>query len=482
MTYPLGRSGAVSLDSRRATKGVRSSNPGGRFVSSAASIRYATTADGIEVAYQVVGSGPIEVLYIPGELNHLAAAEHSEGFKHFLQRLTRFARVVLFDKRGTGLSERLQSVHPPPLEDRASDAVAVLEAAGLEKPTVFATADGCPVALFLAATHPHVVSKLIVYAASARLLETPGYPIGQPPPDWGVVMERFQRHWGNDAAPLAVHALIPRVANEPAACRALAQLQRLAGTPKSQAAYWRMILETDVRDVLSAVVAPTLVLHSRGDQLYPLAQAQFVATEISSARLLELPGNDHFNIFFEEDAASMADIIEEFVTGASPAASVDRVLAAVLFTDIVSSTQRSATVGDRRWRFLLDRHDEVVLQQVERFRGRFIKSTGDGVLATFDGPARAVRCALATRQRLAELALEIRVGIHCGEIELRDDDVSGLAVAMAQRIMGTARGGEILVSSTVRDLVLGSEVQFVAVGERDLKGVPGRVQLHRVEQ
>jgi class 3 adenylate cyclase len=259
-------------------------------------------------------------------------------------------------------------------------------------------------------------------------------------------------------------------------------LQRLAGTPRSQALSWRMILETDVRDVLTRVSAPTLVLSSIGDRPYPTTHARYVVGALASAESIERRRDDHFNLCFEEDASSIADIIEEFVTGNSARASQDRVLSTVLFTDIVSSTEHAALVGDRRWRSMLDRHDHCAQRQIERFRGRVLKSTGDGVVASFDGPARAVRSAGGLREHVRELGLQIRVGIHCAEVELRDHDISGLAVVIAQRIMTTAQAGEILVSSTIRDLVLGSEIRFESLGERALKAVRNAIHIFSVEE
>ncbi len=440
--------------------------------------RYAGGGDG-EIAYQVIGTGPADLLYIPGQLNHIESTWEEPIFARHLERLSSFSRLILFDKRGTGLSERLRRGEMPSLETRVDDACQVLDAAGVERASIFATADGVPTALLMAATFPDRVSSLIVYAASARWLAAEDYPEGIPGELVDGLESAFDEYWGNDEQPLSAELLAPSRLPDERWRRSLARMQRMAGNPRSQHQYFKLWASVDVRDVLRSINVPTLVMGCTGDLLYPIAQTRYVAERIDGARYFEFSGTDH--AYWSQNDAVVANEIEEFITGARHADDLDRVLATVLFTDIVGSTEIAAEVGDRRWAELVEAHHAVVRRQLERFRGREVDTAGDGFFATFDGPARAIRCAEAIGVELVPLDLRIRAGLHTGECEIMDNKIGGIAVNVGARVAGCAGAGEILVSRTVVDLVAGSGIRFHEHGERELKGIPGVWTLYRVD-
>lgn len=436
------------------------------------------TAGGLNIAYQVIGSGPVDLVYAPGLVNHIESTWDDPALARHCRRLASFSRLMLFDKRGSGLSDRVPAWDKPTLEQRMDDISAVMDAAGSERAAIFATADGTPVAMLFAATYPDRVSALVLCASSARMLEASDYSIGLPAKSAEEALLPMKERWGNASAPMALEILAPSLSGEVRWRNVLARMQRLAATPTAADAYWRMNIQIDVRSVLSAITVPTLVLHTAGDLLYPIAQGRFVAEGIQGARMVELAGTDH--LYWSENGERVADEIEEFLSGARSSQSNDRVLATVLFTDIVDSTATAATIGDRRWHDLLDSHDRMVCRQLSRFRGREIKRTGDGFVATFDGPARAIECASAIRDGAHGLDLEVRAGLHTGEIEFDGDDIGGIAVNVSARIQAKAEPSEVLVSRTVKDLVAGSLFHFENRGSHTLKGVPDTWELFAV--
>jgi len=435
-------------------------------------IRYARVNDA-DVAYQVDGDGPEDLLLIPGLLNHIeSAATVPEVARHY-ERLAQFARVVLYDQRGTGLSGPLAAGASPTIEDRVDEAVAVLDAVGSKTAAVYATADGGPVGIVLSAMHPDRVQQLAVYGSSARLVAAPGYPEGLPPelasPAW---LEESFRGWGDDDDPASLELILPSRASDTAVRLALAGMQRHAGSPRAAQQYFQVVVDTDVRDVLPMVRTPTLVLHVHGDRLFPIEQGRYLAREIPDARFVEIEGDDHY--YFWESAGRVADELETFITGRRELPAPDRSLAIILFTDIVESTRRLAEVGDDTWRSLLERHAALAGSLIPEYGGRLIKSTGDGVLATFDGPSRAARCARRIVDSLSVDGIQIRAGLHAGEVEWLGDDVAGIAVHIAARVCALAGATEVLATGTVRDLTAGSDIAFVDRGEHELRGVPGK--------
>jgi class 3 adenylate cyclase len=432
--------------------------------------RYAKADDGVHIAYQVFGEGPFDLVIVPGFISHVEMAWEDEALANCLHRLAAFSRVIMFDKRGTGMSDRTERL--PDIDRRMLDIEAVMEAAGSEEAAFLAVSEGGPMAILFAAAHPERTRALVLWGTYARVTFAPDYPIGNPAEQLYASTEYLEPRWGSG---VGLGAWAPSVSHDPSAREFFARLQRLAASPGAAMALMSSYMDIDVRAALPLVHAPTLVLHRTGDRLVAPAHAHYLVKHIEGARLVEFEGTDHF--WWTEDADEILDEAEEFLTGARSVHEVDRVLASVLFTDIVDSTRRAAELGDRAWKLLLDQHDALAGRQVERHRGRLIKTTGDGILATFDGPARSVRCAKAITEGARGLGIEVRAGVHTGEVELRGDDIAGLGVNIASRIEALAQPGEVLVSRTVTDIVAGSGLGFDDRGEHDLKGVPGRWQL-----
>ncbi|MGH8973660.1 MAG: alpha/beta fold hydrolase, partial [Acidimicrobiia bacterium] len=437
-------------------------------------IRFAKSGD-VHIAYQVVGDGPVDVVFVPGVISHLELTwEPGTESERFFRRLASFSRLILFDKRGTGLSDR--DVGRPTLEQRMDDLRAVMDAAGSERAAVIGYSEGGPMSILFATTYPERVSALILAATMARGTPAPDYPCGNGTLLVTEAMERLIKEgWGEGRS---VEWFAPELAHSRSARANIARWERMSVSPGALAAYLSLLPMIDVRAVLPAVRVPTLVIHRSGDAIFDPFHARYLADHISGARLIERPGGNHI---LWSDAGPLADEIEAFVAGAKvEAPDLDRVLTTVLFTDIVGSTERAGALGDRRWRELLDRHDDLARRALDSYRGRLVKTTGDGLLATFDGPARAVRCARAIGEAVRPLGLEIRAGVHTGEVERRGEDVGGIAVHIGQRIASLAGPGEVLASGTVHDLVFGSGLEFGARGSRVLKGVPGRWRLYTV--
>jgi class 3 adenylate cyclase len=436
--------------------------------------RYARSGD-LNIAYQVVGEGPRDLLYVPGWVSNIELMWEEPALAHFLGRLASFSRLILFDKRGTGLSDRVSNEELPTLEQRMDDVRAVLDAVGSERSALFGHSEGGNMCLLFAATYPERTIALITIGIYAKRLWSEDYPWAPSPAEREEAALEIEQGWGT--IDLSYYA--PSRIGDEAFSDGLATYFRRSSSPGAAAALLRMNSQIDVRDVLSTIHVPTLVLHETGDQDVDVEEGRYIASRIPGAKFVEIPGEDH--IFWARHADAVADEIEEFLTGVRPVAEPDRVLATVLFTDIVGSTERAAELGDRRWKAVLDSHDALAGREIERHRGRQVKTTGDGLLATFDGPARAVRCAQAIRDAARSLELDIRAGVHAGECELRGDDVAGIAVHTAARVAALADGGDVLVSSTVKDLTAGSGLEFEERGVHRLKGVPGEWKLYAVE-
>ena len=436
--------------------------------------RYAKAGD-VHVAYQEIGDGPPDLVLVSTWFSHVEARWDFPGFAYYLRRLASFSRLISFDKRGIGLSDPVALDRLPLLEEWMNDVRAVMDAAAVERAVVMGANEGSMMASLFAATYPERVSALILANATARPAWAPDNPWGVPPETVEAIVETVDRSWGDG---LTFAAVNPTIAGDDQAVHAWGRFLRLAASPSVAAAVIRMIFELDVRAVLPSIRVPTLVV-SRRDALFSAASGRGVADLIPGAEFVEVPGVDYGLAVGDVDPVT--DEVEAFVTGTRPAHDVDRVLATVLFTDIVDSTARAAQVGDRGWRTLLDSHEEMSREEVETHGGRIADFTGDGLLATFDGPARAVRCALTLRSRVHALGVELRAGIHTGEIERRGGDVAGIGVHIAARVMALAAADEVLVSRTVKDLVAGSGLRFHDHGTHRLKGVPDTWQVFRAE-
>jgi class 3 adenylate cyclase len=436
--------------------------------------RYAKSGD-VHIAYQVVGDGPIDLVVVAGFVTHLEDLWEDPRFAGFLQRLASFSRLILFDKRGTGMSDRVPDAALPTLEQRMDDVRAVMDAAGSERAALLGWSEGGPMSVLFAATYPQRTVALILYGSYARRLWAQDYPWGPTAEERQRYYEALETRWGSTEL---VKYFAPTIARDEHQSRRFASEMRRAASPGAALALARMAAEIDIRDVLPTVNVPTLVLHRTGDPSCPVEGGRYLAERIPGARLTELPGDDHPPGVGDTDSVVFG--IEEFLTGSHQVVEPDRVLATVLFTDIVGSTERAAAIGDQQWRALLGEHHTTVRRELGRFRGREIHTAGDGFLATFDGPARAARCAVAITRAVRPLGLEVRAGVHTGEVEVMDDDIGGIAVHIGARVAAVASPGEVLVSSTVRDLVAGSGLDFEDRGAHSLKGVPGEWRLFRV--
>jgi len=438
-----------------------------------AETRYANSGD-VSIAYQVHGNGPLDLVLVPGFVSQVELLWEEPAVARFLRRLTSFSRLLVFDKRGQGLSDR--PGRPPTLEESMDDLRAAVEAAGFERPALLGISEGGPMSALYAATYPDQVAGLVLFGTFARMVETEGFPHGisdEQLDRWGSVV---RRDWGGS---VALDIWAPSRVGDREFERWWARLLRQGTSPAGAIALMDLYREMDVRAVLPAIDVPTLVLHRDRDRMIAAAQGRYLAENIPDARYVELSGEDHLP--FAGDFDPLLDEVEEFLVGSRGASESERALATILFTDIVGSTERAAQLGDRGWRALLERHDAAVRRQLSLHRGREVKTMGDGFLATFDGPARAIRCASAVRDEVSGLGIEVRAGIHTGEVELIGDDVGGMAVNIGARIGALADPGEVLVSSTVRELVVGSGLEFSERGVEKLKGAPGEWRLFAIE-
>ena len=434
--------------------------------------RYAKSGD-LHIAYQVAGSGPIDLVYVPTWISQVEVVTEEPTIAAFIERLCRFARVISFDRRGSGLSDPW--VGPPTLEDQIDDVLAVMDAVGSQRAAMMGSLEGGPLAMTFAASHPERTRALVLYATFSRTLWAPDYDWADPEEVRNERIRWLVDQWGEGGVALGI---APSRADEPTFREWAGKMERYSASPGTIRKIMQFIGETDVRHVLPTIRVPTLVMHRRDDPSLKIEHSRHIAEHVPGARFVELEGSD--GLFSVGDSEAVLGEIEEFLTGTRHEREADRVLATVLFTDIVDSTARAADLGDSQWRSLLERHDRAVRRELERHRGRCVKSTGDGVLATFDGPARAIRAAGAIAGAVRPLGVEIRGGLHTGEVEVIGDDVGGLAVHIGARVMHRAEPGEVLVSSTVKDLVVGSGINFEERGTHELKGVPGEWRLFAV--
>jgi class 3 adenylate cyclase len=435
--------------------------------------RYARSGE-VSIAYQVVGDGPLDIVVVPGFVSHVELIWEIPTAVHMIERLASFGRVILFDKRGSGLSDPV--VGAPTLEERMDDVRAVMDAAGSERAAIFGLSEGAPMSILFAATYPQLTSALVLYGGMARSTWAPDYPWATPAEaliESSEAMAPYLYEGG------VLEIMAPSFADEPNVRALYARLQRYAASPAMLQQMFVMFLDIDVRSVLPSIDVPTLVLHRRGDRAVNYQAAVWMAGRIPGATYVELEGVDH--LMFAGDCDALVDEVEEFLTGVRRATEIDRVLATVMFTDIVDSTKRASAMGDRAWRALLDAQNEVLRRELARYRGHEVKTLGDGMLATFDGPARAIRCGRAMTAAVRPLGIEVRVGLHTGEVELVGDDVAGIAVHIAARVGALSGAGEVLVSGTVKDLVAGSGLAFADRGEHVLKGIPEQWRIYAVD-
>ena len=433
----------------------------------------------VHLAYQVLGEGPLDIVVIESWVHHVEAFWEIPELARQRRRLASLGRVIIFDRRGTGMSDPVALDRLPDLETQVADICAVMDAAGSTRAAILGLAEGGPLAVLLAASLPERCRALVLFNTAARLSAAPDYPWGAPEERLLEIVRRQAESWATGDGDHLVH-LAPSRVDDPRFTEQLVHLGRGAVSPGAVAHYFRQTVLTDVRDLLPAIQAPTLVLQRAHDQIAGPELGRYLADQIPGARYVELRGADHF--WFLDHADELVDEIEEFLTGTRASADPDRQLATVLFTDIVDSTARAVEVGDTRWRALLDEHDSIVRQQLARFGGREIDNTGDGFLATFDRPGSAILCARAIGTGLAHTGLAVRAGVHTGEVEVRGERIGGLSVHIGARVAATAGGGDIVVSSTVKDLLVGSEFTFADRGEHELKGVPGTWRLFAADR
>lgn len=441
----------------------------------------------MQIAYQAFGGGP-DLVWVPGWVSQLDLYWDEPALARFLRRLASFARLIVFDRRGLGLSDHVRAESLPTLEARMDDIRAVLDDLGVRRAAIFGQGYSTPIALLFAATYPERTSSLVLYAPSAKGgLKTNDYPWGANPEEHAAWLERSVEWGTKEFAADWLRRLAPSVAGDDRVVEWTARVLRAAGSPAASRALSLMNAAMDVRAILPNVHVPTLVL-AREDSTVPkggidcaaVEESRWVAERIPSASLLLVPGRDYLPWFGDQE--TLVEEIAAFVTGARPAREADRVLATVLFTDLVGSTERVAELGDQRWRALRDEHDQTVRRALERFGGREVDHAGDGFLATFDGPARAVRCALAVVTELARLELHLRAGVHTGEVEVSGAEISGIAVHIGARVAALGKEGEVLVTRTVKDLTVGSGIEFEARGSHELRGVPGEWELYAAKR
>ena len=432
--------------------------------------RYASSGD-VNIAYQAHGEGPLDLVFVPGFISHVEHLWEEPGLARFLERLSSFARLILYDRRGTGLSDRLGRA--PTHEEEVADLEAVLDAVGSERAALMAYTVGGQVASIFAATHPERTSALLMYATIARATFAEDYSWAHSPEERNERMAQMAANWGQGSL---LEVIAPSAAGDARLKAWLGRMERLSISPGALRQMTDAIGQTDVREILEHIRVPTLILHRADDQMIDPGHSRYLAEAIPGAKYIELPGRDNFPGI---DPDSIADEVEEFLTGGRRVAEPERALLTVMFTDIVDSTVRASELGDQRWRDLLASHDSIVRKELQRFEGHEVKTIGDGFLAVFDGaPTRAVRCAHAIAKATEEIGVDVRAGLHTGECELMGEDVGGMAVHIGARISALATRGEVLASSTLRDAVLGSQLDFEDRGTHSLKGVPGEWRVY----
>ncbi len=441
-------------------RGFKSRRPD---VTSEPSFGYAQSGD-VNIAYVALGSGDLDLVVVPGFISHLMMLAEPPAAR-IGERLSSFARVITYDKPGTGLSDPVTEA--PTLDERMDQIRAVMDAAGSERAALFAFSEGAATAMLFAAAHPERVVALALYGGAARTSEAPDYPWAPPAEAMLEASKEFvSPYWGEGAV---VEIFAPSLADDPVAKDWFARSERMGASPAMRDKLYEMYLDIDVRHVLPSIHVPTIVIHRRGDPVVNVRGARWLAEQIPGAKYVELPGMDHALISNPDE---ILDEVEEFLTGARPIAEPDRVLATVMFTDIVGSTTKAAELGDTKWREVLEAQRKAVRSELGSHKGREVKTMGDGFLATFDGPARAVRCGQAIVKAVRPLGIDVRVGLHSGEVEIMGEDVGGIAVHIASRVGDLAGASEVLVSETVKGIVAGSGIRFEDRGEHELKGVP----------
>ncbi|HJS27705.1 MAG TPA: adenylate/guanylate cyclase domain-containing protein [Actinomycetota bacterium] len=438
--------------------------------------RYAKSGD-INIAYQVVGEGPFDLVYVPGFVSNIDIMWEEPGLAALLERLASFSRLILFDKRGTGLSDPVPLDALPGLEQRMDDVRAVMDAVGSEQAALLGHSEGGNMSVLFSATYPQRTRALVLVGCYAKRIRSDDYPWAPTHDERMRDIEVTEQTWGS---PDRIRDLAPSKVGDEAFQRWVGRYWRQSASPRAAGALLRMNSMIDVRSVLPSIQVPTLLLYRIEDADVKIGEGRYIASRIPGSKLVELDGADHF--MWIGDVEALLDEVEEFLTGVRRGPDPHRVLATVLFTDVVGSTETAMRLGDRAWRSLLDRHHEVVRRELERWRGREVDTAGDGFLATFDGPARAIRCAVSATRGVSELGLRIRAGVHTGEVELVGNDVRGIAVHIGSRVSALAEANEVLVSRTVADLVSGSGIGLVERGEHELKGIPGRWQVFAVER
>jgi len=431
-------------------------------------------SDDVHIAYQVIGEGSFDLLFVPGFVSNIETIWQSPEQSAFFRRLASFSRLILFDKRGTGMSDRSSQIFT--LEQRMHDVQAILDAVGSKRAALFGISEGGPMSLLYTATYPDRTSALVLYGSYAKRSWAPDYPFGWKDEQWQTVLDDIEYHWGSPQS-LNIAMRAPSIAGDPHTAERIASYYRASASPGAAGAILRMNREIDVRIVLPAIRVPTLILHRTAEHVIDVGHARYMAQHIPGAKLIELAGEDHQPWLGDRD--TVLNEVEKFLTGKHQVLEPERVLATVLFTDIQGSTERAAALGDHSWRELLEAFYAKVREVLKQYRGREINTLGDGFLAAFDGPARAIRCAGAIRDAVRSLNLEVRCGLHTGECEVVGNDLAGIAVHTGARVAGLAAPGEVLVSQTVRDLVAGSGLSFEDRGIHALKGVPNEWRLFR---
>ncbi len=434
--------------------------------------KYAKSGD-INIAYQVVGDGPLDLVYVPGWVSNVEYAWEEPSLYRFLMKLASFSRLILFDKRGTGLSDKVHGL--PTLEQRMDDVRAVMDAVGSRKAALFGVSEGGPLCTLFAATYPERTTALIVYGSYAKRIWDPEYPWAPTEEQRQMFFDEIKENWGKA---VGFEARAPSLKNDTRSEQWWASYLRRSASPGDALALTHMNSEIDIRNILPSIYVPSLILHRKGDLVTKIEEGRYIASRIPNSRLVEFEGIDHLP--WVGDFDGLIDEMQLFLTGKHTEIEHDRILATVLFTDIVSATEHALELGDKQWKDLLNAHNNLVRSELARFRGREIDTAGDGFFAVFDGPARAIRCACAIREAVRRFGLEIRAGLHTGECELMGDSVSGVAVHIGARVMAKASTSEVLVSSTVKDLIAGSGITFQSKGKHQLKGFPGEWELFSV--
>ncbi len=429
----------------------------------------------VHIAYKVQGDGPFDIVYVPGWVSHVELAWEEPLLARFLSRLASFARLITFDKRGTGLSDRVPEDQLPTHEERMDDICVVMDSVGSERAAFFGHSEGGVLCSLFAATYPERTAALVLFGAFAKRIWSPDYPWAPKPESRQREYEHVEREWGNL---MDLSQYVPSKMDDEAFIRRLATYFRRSASPGAAVALLKMNTQLDIRSVLPAIRVPTLVMHRRDDLNARVDEGRWLAAQIPKAQFIELDGTDHVPWVGDQD--SVLDRIQEFLTGARPEPETTRVLATILFTDIVESTRQAIELGDKAWRAVLERHDALCDDRIARFRGRLIKRTGDGIHATFDGPGRAIACAQEIVRGARELGIGIRAGLHTGECEIRDAETDGVAVHLAARVAALAGVDEVLVSRTVRDIVAGSGLEFTDRGSHELHGFPDAWQVYSV--